>query len=561
MSQDNATADTMTLRRSLNDGLFNAALLGFAYVLQTATGRQADSFYQGADLVFNAKDLDNFNQAYFKTLIHTFEKDCIFYTIENYLPQLLSMQKPYTDSQEQAITEMTKFLAEKGLRASYVSGYAIINKYGDPYPYEELLKNLKALKDNEEKRALAIELIQHMVEHRDVFLMKDIAYTRIQPFWQNMSFLLKTENTTDFEAAYQKSFIDDVSAFISPEYKPPKHAIHCCQCNSSVRKSEAKSMSWINDEGVDIARKTSYYWNHNPDSYLCPLCAMIYTCLPLGFHYSGNQGIFINDNRSLHALETNYVGLKTEQIQNEKTHRDEPFYRLLSRLILNYEDLNSKKSLMNIQVIRRKNNRYYTHDFSRDMLKGLASCQANLKTLIPIFYMRNGEYIRVFDETMDRLMRNERLFNYISDAALSCLQSGSSLSFIWLLIMIQIEFFNKNNGLEEDSKMMELAKQGRKQGYYLKKEMSSGERNENKIKGLSFKLINALKSKNAYTFSDTLLRQYMALGKPVPQDALNAFGDEDKFLTYGYGFIAGLNGYEKDSEGVTDSAKTAYGSN
>ena len=65
---------------------------------------------------------------------------------------------------------------------------------------------------------------------------------------------------------------------------------------------------------------------------------------------------------------------------------------------------------------------------------------------------------------------------------------------------------------------------------------------DNKVPGLSYKLINALKTKNTARFTDTLLHSYMYLGEGVPKTFVEALKDEDKLQTIGYAFLLGLQG-------------------
>ena len=47
--------------------------------------------------------------------------------------------------------------------------------------------------------------------------------------------------------------------------------------------------SWIVDGGIDSERKTSVFWDFVRDDYMCPMCALVYSCMPLGFNVYTDQ--------------------------------------------------------------------------------------------------------------------------------------------------------------------------------------------------------------------------------------------------------------------------------
>ena len=233
------------IRRELNDGLYNAGLLGFLHVLKNGTNRELGELASGNSVVFYDDDLTMFDQFYFKTLVDVYEENTVFYSIMEHYKKLLGLHE-LDDISSKIVDEAAKFLSEKGKRASYESAYVILHNKGVSYNFSEALTKLKKVTTQEEKYQLSVEIMEQMEENSEVFLLKDIAYTKIQPFWKNMSFLLKTENKTDFYQAYNKSFLTPAKAFLEEKRKIPKVGFVCCQCNSLISKKEAGSMSWIN---------------------------------------------------------------------------------------------------------------------------------------------------------------------------------------------------------------------------------------------------------------------------------------------------------------------------
>ena len=527
-------------KRYLNDALYNAGILGFVKALRSDENRDCSELVEGDSIQINGQDLEGFDKVFFQSLIQTYEKDTVFMSIMTWREKLSAIEI-VDEKNEKDISDAVKFLLEKGKRASYESAYSLLAKQGNTFDFSGALDELKKTKDNDARLRAALIIMDEMRKEKEVLILKDIVYTRVQPFWQNYSFLLRTENKTDFYQAYNKSFLQPALQYVSEERKIPKKGVECCQCRELITVGEACSMSWINDEGVDINRKTSYYWNHQPDSYLCPLCALLYSCIPLGFYYQGNQGVFINQNQSVAQLESSYT---TVSLARSSETADDSFYAIIRNFIIDIEETQSEKSLKNIQVIRRKDGKYYHHVFSKNMLERFARCKDLLSRISRQYYLSGTTYVSVFDQTIQRLLRNERLYTFIGDSMRACISNGRGTNFVFDLLKIQIVFKGKG-----DVKMYsEMAERARRNGYGLKKIMSEGEKNENKIKGLAFRLLNSLKSKNRHDFMDVLTRQYMTEGRAIPTEIICVINDEDAFLDYGYAFIVGLNGYDKESE-------------
>ena len=73
---------------------------------------------------------------------------------------------------------------------------------------------------------------------------------------------------------------------------------------------------------------------------------------------------------------------------------------------------------------------------------------------------------------------------------------------------------------------------------------------ENKISGISYKLLNALKINNRDMFMDVVLNCYLYVKKQVPKIIIDTLKDEDLFKTIGYAFVAGLIDEKNSKENV-----------
>lgn len=94
----------------------------------------------------------------------------------------------------------------------------------------------------------------------------------------------------------------------------------------------------------------------------------------------------------------------------------------------------------------------------------------------------------------------------------------------------------------------DIVKRGNAAGYYLREKY----RNKgaiDKLGGISYKLLNALKTNNSNSFMDTVLNCYLYAKEQVPKIILDTLKTEEEFKTIGYAFVAGLIEGKKDENG------------
>ena len=75
---------------------------------------------------------------------------------------------------------------------------------------------------------------------------------------------------------------------------------------------------------------------------------------------------------------------------------------------------------------------------------------------------------------------------------------------------------------------------------------------ENKLSGISYRLLNSIKAGNKNEFMDSILRIYLSVDLPVPKNMLESIREEKlSFSQVGHSFLTGLNGYyKKEKEGA-----------
>lgn len=85
----------------------------------------------------------------------------------------------------------------------------------------------------------------------------------------------------------------------------------------------------------------------------------------------------------------------------------------------------------------------------------------------------------------------------------------------------------------------ELVKKARAEGSSLRKKYVDKD-SDNKLAGICYRLLNALKTSNENMFMDVTLNCYLYVKSQVPKIITDALGREKDFNTMGYAFVSGL---------------------
>jgi len=309
-------------------------------------------------------------------------------------------------------------------------------------------------------------------------------------------------------------------------------------------------MSFLDGQGVDVNRKTSHFWNGNVDICLCPVCNLVYSCLPIGFKMVENQGIFINNSISFEKLVSMNVGFEVDfaNEQNELTER--AIYSIINTFDRETVAEKADKEISNIQIVRRKkvgdSTKYEITNLSKSKLLRLKRCAKKLKRLTSISIKIDEEWYNVYEEVITRIFSNTSLYKFIWLLLRDAYENGSKGAFIKNIIDIQIIMFTR-----EEKAMDALANKAFLAGLAgdnLRKTMINNlgpdEKDdiENKIRGFVYQLLNALKTNNPEKFLDVILRYYSGMGKSVPTVFCDMVIDKEAFQAIGYSYLLGLKG-------------------
>ncbi|UZN01388.1 type I-B CRISPR-associated protein Cas8b1/Cst1 (plasmid) [Lysinibacillus sp. MHQ-1] len=121
--------------------------------------------------------------------------------------------------------------------------------------------------------------------------------------------------------------------------------------------TEAFDLTWVQKVGVDAARKSSHYWDHQRDIFICPICNIVYSCIPLGFTLVRGAGLFINNNRSVEDLvSVNSISLKAGKVDVSRDDLESMAYYQLLDLMGQQAENQKLLEIDNIQIVKYDRN-------------------------------------------------------------------------------------------------------------------------------------------------------------------------------------------------------------
>lgn len=549
------------IRIETGDWLKNASLIGLLRVLDYKRKLNDKIIIEDEYIEFDSEMLQGFENAYFELLISQHEKQLSWYKLVSYEDKLdvyLEDNKitiKSIESLNKIIDNIKKLINLK----SYVNGYLLLDdgewiklkekelkkikfkKKDDPLKYKEsLINQINVLKE-----------IIHWFKKEDVkkvIKSKNVMYEIIQPFWGNVSIFLPDNNKKNMYELYSKDFILTAIKYIDSDKK--KYKINCFTCNNKVKKTskpEAFDLTWLTKIGVDMSRKSSHFWNMNGDAYICPICNLLYSCLPLGFVVIENKGIFINSNKSIKMLkQSNLVNVEYEDKKFEEIE-NLSYYNIINAM----ENLgieNIDKEMDNIQVIKFNGNNgvrpYSFNILSPKILKVLYYHRKNMNSLVKVFVKITNKYsLNIYDEVIRRIYAEKNLFDLIHQLIILYLdkEKFKSLFIIKIILEINTSILGGKNMRQEDiNRYMSYGNILREA--YLRKNA------ESKLTGITYRLLNSIKTKDYGKFMDTIINSYMYMKIEIPNKIAVALKDSEKLQSIGYAFVLGLQG-EKEEKG------------
>ncbi|NFM16219.1 type I-B CRISPR-associated protein Cas8b1/Cst1 [Clostridium sporogenes] len=556
------------IKLELSDWLYNAGVVGICKIFD-----QNDDYYEKHQnyIVFDESLLENFQEKYFNYFINKYEKFTSWYKIVSIEDKLINFSKDTVDEKYiEKLNKQIEYVKTKLKSASYKSGYEVIeNKELDLLKEEQNLKKIKKTKKQSIQDVVPMieeqnELLQKIIEYlkkeevKRIIMAKNIIYDVIAKFWSDVSFLNSSNNKKSMYKEYKNYFLDDCINYINEDKEKFKHTCFSCENKiAKLSKPASYDLTWVNKMGVDMSRKSSHFWNFYGDTFICPICNLIYSCIPAGLTILKDKGIFINENSNIDTL----IKVNNTAIDNNTSFQEleEKSYFTIAENMKQSEFERSNKEIDNIQIVKLDSNNerrpYSFNVISKNKLRIIYNNRKNLRLLISKnAKIGDGSYINLYSEVIKRLYNNENLFDLISE--LFYLKLGDKfkgLSYLKNIIKINNSFLGGIMGKKVYYKRIDEIQ---KLGFCLRKDYEN-KKADNKINGITYRLLNALKTKNSNRFMDTLLNAYMYVRKPIPTEFIEGLKDEAKLQTIGYAFLLGLQGdnfkLESNEEGAVNN--------
>ena len=533
---------------------YNAGIVGLYNILKENSENikiERDKFS------FDSSALENFEEKYFNYLIGKYEKTLSWYKIveqedrlRNYLKNgVENLSKEEFENLNKYVKDTLKYYIKSN---SYVAAYDLIQSEINPLEIEKSLKTVN-LKKNEKIEDKKIELedminkslllIEYCKNGKKYLAGKNVIYTLIKNAWNGVSFLNAQTKEKDMYKDYKNYFIDNAVSYLNEDKE--KYKYECFVCDNKIKNFE-NDFSFLNQTGFDVARKPSHVWNFNNNIAMCPICKLVYSCIPAGFNYFFGNGIFINANQSIEELINVNNQIYSEIYKPQEVGTSSITYRALSEAMTQQTEESRKYELADIQMVRYENEKYYFNILSKKMIKIIRESKNDLNGIIKAWYNEINTSFRVYEEVMKRILDNQNLYTLIYKLLYYKISRENDCHFnsthILKLLKINERTMEGIKGMENTEKICKIEnpiEEAKNAGYFLKnKYIEKG--TEHKISGICYRILNGIKTNNRAMVMDTILNCYMYVGSSVSRIIIEMLKDEDNMEKLGYAFVAGF---------------------
>ena len=587
----------------LKDWLFNAGLLGFINILgeEAKNNGELEIDDKNRLIRFSPKVLENFEYKYFDFFIKRYGKTLTYGKIlefEKYIDEFEENgEKIRSINELEMINDKITFFKEKVKRSeSYKKAYDFIEKNGTNkiLGLEKELKKIKEPKGNIDEISKDdvknnIKIMKEIIDFfkkkitdkngnvKNYLAAKNIAYVIINNAWSSVSFLNQKNADKDIYEEYKSYFVEPVLEYVNADKSKFKYK--CAISNMSMKNYNYKNtLGFLNDTGFDVRRKPSHVWNFVNDFAVTPLVTLIYSCVPAGFVYGADKGIFVNANHNIDQLCKINNGIAYNILEDETEEKNINLYKNLLKEIKKEKD-NTKYELSDIQIVKFEEGHYKFTLLSRNILKLLSENKERLDNLLNKCYSIEKRYTYLYDTAITELLNNENLFLLINKLCyykISKINNTSKtktkiklyykLKNIEDLLKINLDYIRRLNKMDnqgivekEESKKTseELTEKDifyiRRDAMIFREEYIRKSGNDKKIGSLLYRLQNALRINNVDMFMDALISAHAYAGKNISSLFAKALLNDENFQTLGHGFLLGLLGEDKSkNENKTD---------
>lgn len=543
----------------------NVSLMGLMNILDHS-GKSYEFSLGKETILVPIKDLEGFEKDYFNYFSDIYEDHLPWARIVNYEKALLSYLENLEEVDEKKLENLNDFIdivKDYLRRDNYKKVYDLIDEDMD---LEEKVKNLKKIrlrkKENIEERLEEVEeevkkslkIIDYCKQEdaKKYLRAKGVIYSFINRGMDGVSFLNPQTRERDVFVDYREYFLKTTLDYFEEDKKDYKY--QCFSCGGKIKSLNSPDMNLVKDTGFDQTRKSSYIWNHESDFVICPKCLFLYSCFSAGFNYSPYEGIFINANYNLEDLRKVNKELSSN-VKNLENTRAASYRALVNSIDRQYER-HIDYELNDIQVIRYQDDEYRFNTLSKENLRIIRDSRIYLDEIKNAGFKSINSYFNIYDLVLDRIFNSQNLFSLINYLLVNYISETFSFTkfyntfHIGMLNNINCQILKEVESVKIEN-IEELNSFARREGYYLKEEYLKKmgiDRTENRMKSISYRLLNSLKTGNYKYFMDIVLNSYMYVDKKLPMRMSEVINSREHLSIIGYSFVNGLNSYAKKGE-------------
>ncbi|CAL7914279.1 type I-B CRISPR-associated protein Cas8b1/Cst1 [Fusobacterium necrophorum] len=541
------------------DWLKNAGIVGLYRILKERDER-ADIFVEEEQISFSADLLQNFSEKYFQYFIKRYKNVLSLYRILNFTANISQYEeKNYETFHEEDLEKLNDHVEDvkKYLKSnSYRAMYPLIRCPFDPLQKERELKkvNLKKTESLKDRISDIQKLLADLKEIHDFLRQEDsqkyigaknVMYGIIQNAWKGISILNPQVKEQNMYLEFDKYFVQTAQEYL--EQEKTKFKYRCFSCGEAIKDTRI-DLSFMNHIGFDVARKTSHVWDFNNCVHICPLCRLIYACVPAGFTYLYDRGIFINANTDLEEmLRINNLVFENVWAENKD---GKSLYAALVLGMLKEMNEHAEYELSDIQVVRLEKERYSFSILSRKFLNIIKKCRTDLEYIRKSSFKEGSDIYYIYNETMKRLMQGENLFLLIHKLIQLRISNSENCYYkmgtVSTIIKINDIFLKEVGYMQDEKKEYNPLERARIIGHHLQEAYGGFEEGKynKKLDGIAYRMLNALKTNNKTAFMDSLINAHMYVQKPIPSLFSDYLNQDLVFKELGYAFVTGMLGEE-----------------
>ncbi len=544
-----------TISLTVGNWVYNAGLIGLYNILKNFY--KPCEFYElvkaeSHHMIVDERVFYNFSDKYFKYFIDNFTLFTPYGKIISTLDKLLILNREFPNLKEQDLDELNliiKYAKEKLLRKSFLSGYKIVND--SSFDILSILKNLTIIKlsksnsiEIKDKIKTLIDIINYLKKEnvKKVLLSKEFTYNFTSDFLSNIAIWGKNNSDKNAFDVYDDYFVEPLEKY--SKLQKDKFPFLCISCKNPLKNEFQTDLTWINAIGADTMKKITHYYKFNSDVSICPICNLIYSCIPAGFTALNGKGFFINSNYNFENLTFFNSNPQSYLNNNDKINLQEFELNSYFKLFDTSKGYDKKKIVIgNTQVVKIDSinkKRLFTFNILNKNIEDLIQkSKEHMDNIISSYIkLKDKEYFSIYEDVMKKIFRGENLYGAINFCIKNAIQGRTKICNADEIMEIQKEVIvNENERYDEN--MHQKINDCKNYGINLKEAYEIIKKGS-KIDLLTYKLLNALKAKNINRFIDTVINAYIIIGDNVPDEFSEVIDDHMKFQALGYAFVLGL---------------------